>query len=458
MIWMMPIPMLARMKTPQKTHNQRQALHGVVALERALLAALAQQHDHGHDHRQHELRGIAEHGDQAVVAVGQRIDLAVLRQFAAAQGIGGLAGLRVGRTCHALHRRLLDRRAVGRWTPLSGRLFLVDWFVGHLTSLPPDHPGLSVVYSSGRGLSRARSTIDAAAVLRLDGFGRDGCPDSPCSIHPTIRKPDVKVSRTERGIPAHRSAPCPVRVRLYDRITPCTTNSGTTRIVFMGTPDFAAASLRALLAAAGERQWQVVAVATQPDRPAGRGKQMVESAVKQVAVAGGLPVLQPASLRKEPDAVAALRLLAPDVIVVAAYGLILPRSGAGDSHLWLHQRACQPAAGLSRRLAHHRLPSSTGWTRRASRSCSWTKEWIPARRCASRHEPIHADDTTATLSERLAVRGGDLLVETLADWLAGDGGAHRAEPAAGCSHPPAGGSRKKMAASTGRSPRPSSNA
>src|SRR5690606_19702573 len=103
-------------------------------------------------------------------------------------------------------------------------------------------------------------------------------------------------------------------------------NSGTTRIVFMGTPDFAAASLRALLATAGERQWQVVAVTTQPDRPAGRGKQMVESAVKQVAVAAGVPVLQPASLRKEPDAVAALRLLAPDVIVVAAYGLILPRT------------------------------------------------------------------------------------------------------------------------------------
>ena len=94
----------------------------------------------------------------------------------------------------------------------------------------------------------------------------------------------------------------------------------------MGTPEFATPSLHALLAAATEQHWQVVAVATQPDRPAGRSKTPVSSPVKQVALAAGVPVLQPASLRKEPDAVEAIRLLAPDVIVVAAYGLILPKS------------------------------------------------------------------------------------------------------------------------------------
>ena len=94
----------------------------------------------------------------------------------------------------------------------------------------------------------------------------------------------------------------------------------------MGTPEFAASSLHALLAAAAAHHWQVVAVATQPDRPAGRSKTPVSSPVKQAALAANLPVLQPASLRKDPAAVESLRLLAPDVIVVAAYGLILPKS------------------------------------------------------------------------------------------------------------------------------------
>ena len=100
----------------------------------------------------------------------------------------------------------------------------------------------------------------------------------------------------------------------------------TIRIVFMGTPDFAVPSLRALCAHAETAQWQVVAVATQPDRPAGRGNRVVASPVKQVAAEQGIPVLQPASLRKEPQSVAALRALAPDLLVVAAYGLILPRA------------------------------------------------------------------------------------------------------------------------------------
>ena len=187
----------------------------------------------------------------------------------------------------------------------------------------------------------------------------------------------------------------------------------------MGTPDFAAASLRALLVAADVRPWQVVAVATQPDRPAGRGKQMVTSAVKQVAEPAGIPILQPASLRKEPDAVEALRLLSPDVIVVAAYGLILPRSvleipafGCINVHASLlpaYRGASPITAAILDGL------DATGVTIMLMDEGMDTG---PALRQAV--QPITADDTTATLSERLAVQGGELLVETLADWLAGN--------------------------------------
>jgi methionyl-tRNA formyltransferase len=94
-----------------------------------------------------------------------------------------------------------------------------------------------------------------------------------------------------------------------------------TRVIFAGTPDFALASLQALV----ESGRVPVAVLTQPDRPAGRGKKLTASPVKQYAAAQGIPVLQPASLRDE-AAVAELKALRPDVLIVAAYGLILPQS------------------------------------------------------------------------------------------------------------------------------------
>ena len=92
------------------------------------------------------------------------------------------------------------------------------------------------------------------------------------------------------------------------------------RIVFAGTPEFAVPSLRA----AAQRN-EVVAVYTQPDRPAGRGRGLALSPVKQEALARGLPVLQPETLR-DPAAQAQLRALEPDLLVVVAYGLILPRA------------------------------------------------------------------------------------------------------------------------------------
>ena len=93
------------------------------------------------------------------------------------------------------------------------------------------------------------------------------------------------------------------------------------RIIFAGTPDFALASLKALVAAGRVP----CAVLTQPDRPAGRGKQLKASPVKTFAIEQGIPVLQPPSLRDE-EQVATLAALEPDVMIVAAYGLILPQA------------------------------------------------------------------------------------------------------------------------------------
>ncbi|MCX7707621.1 MAG: formyltransferase family protein, partial [Anaerolineae bacterium] len=89
----------------------------------------------------------------------------------------------------------------------------------------------------------------------------------------------------------------------------------------MGTPEFAVPSLEALVSAG----YDIVGVLTKPDQPAGRGQRLEESPVKRAARARGLPIYQPATLRSA-EAQAMLAALAPDVIVVAAYGLILPQA------------------------------------------------------------------------------------------------------------------------------------
>ncbi|MCS6948420.1 MAG: methionyl-tRNA formyltransferase, partial [Steroidobacteraceae bacterium] len=93
----------------------------------------------------------------------------------------------------------------------------------------------------------------------------------------------------------------------------------TLRVAFAGTPEFAVAPLRAILAS----RHPLVGVLTQPDRPAGRGRQVAASPVKRVALAQGVPLAQPASLRSPEDR-AALASWQVDVLVVVAYGLILP--------------------------------------------------------------------------------------------------------------------------------------
>jgi methionyl-tRNA formyltransferase len=100
------------------------------------------------------------------------------------------------------------------------------------------------------------------------------------------------------------------------------------RIVFAGTPEFAVPALAALL----EGGYAIAAVYTQPDRPAGRGRKLTPSPVKQAAIAAGIPVLQPASLRDE-AALAELCALQADLMVVAAYGLLLPRAALAAPRL-----------------------------------------------------------------------------------------------------------------------------
>ena len=100
------------------------------------------------------------------------------------------------------------------------------------------------------------------------------------------------------------------------------------RIVFMGTPAFATPSLRALVShGASGNVWAdglaVVGVVTRPDKPVGRGRTVAFSPIKQLALDLGLPVLQPGPLRR-PEAQAALQALAPDLLIVAAFGQILP--------------------------------------------------------------------------------------------------------------------------------------
>lgn len=187
----------------------------------------------------------------------------------------------------------------------------------------------------------------------------------------------------------------------------------------MGTPDFAVPTLCALHDHAPAHGWALVAAVTQPDRPAGRGKQLAASPVKQQALAYGLPVLQPATLRKDSAAVEALAALAPDLLVVAAYGLILPRRvlaiptfGCINVHASLLP-AYRGASPISAAILDG--VSTTGVTIMLMDEGMDTGPVL-----AQAEQPIQPDDTTATLSARLAEQGAALLVETLPRWLAGE--------------------------------------
>src|SRR4249919_3260401 len=135
----------------------------------------------------------------------------------------------------------------------------------------------------------------------------------------------------------------------------------TLRIVFAGTPDFAVPSLRA----AAQRN-EVVAVYTQPDRPAGRGRELTPSPVKREALLRGIEVVQPENFRPVVSK-DALRALKPDLMIVVAYGLILPQSvldiptyGCWNVHAALARRRADPACDRSGRPRIGRVPDADG--------------------------------------------------------------------------------------------------
>ncbi len=178
-------------------------------------------------------------------------------------------------------------------------------------------------------------------------------------------------------------------------------------IVFAGTPLFAATVLQALL----DNAQAVTAVYTQPDRPAGRGRKLAPSPVKQLALQHGLPVAQPPTL-KDAQAQQSLRALKPDVLIVVAYGLILPRAvleiprlDCINVHASLLPR-WRGAAPIQRALLAG--DSETGITLMRMDEGLDTGPMLAKRAC-----PILQDDTTQTLHDRLAALGSALLVESL---------------------------------------------
>ena len=199
------------------------------------------------------------------------------------------------------------------------------------------------------------------------------------------------------------------------------------RIVFMGTPEFALPSLAALCDAAAHGGWQLAGVVTQPDRRAGRGKKLIAGPVKTFALEQGLPVMQPERLRSrrasadagQPDTLEDLRMLAPDLFVVAAYGQILPRGaleiptfGCLNVHASLlpaYRGASPITAALLDGL------TETGVTIMLMDEGMDTGPMLIQARL-----PIRSDETADALSRRLAARGARLLIETIPAWLAGD--------------------------------------
>lgn len=183
--------------------------------------------------------------------------------------------------------------------------------------------------------------------------------------------------------------------------------SDSLRIIFAGTPDFAARHLDALLSS----EHQVVGVFTQPDRPAGRGKKLMPSPVKVLAEEKGLPVYQPSSLRPQENQQLVADLQA-DVMVVVAYGLILPkvvlempRLGCINVHGSLLPR-WRGAAPIQRSLWAG--DNETGVTIMQMDVGLDTGDMLYKLAC-----PITAEDTSATLYDKLAQLGPHGLIETL---------------------------------------------
>lgn len=185
------------------------------------------------------------------------------------------------------------------------------------------------------------------------------------------------------------------------------------KIIFAGTPEFAAVALDALL----KTEHEIVAVYTQPDRKAGRGQKLTASAVKQLALAHDLPVYQPLHFKSSTEeglaAQAELKALNADVMVVAAYGLILPqvvldtpKYGCLNIHGSLLPR-WRGAAPIQRAIATG--DAETGVTIMKMAAGLDTGDMMYKTLC-----PITAEDTSASLHDKLAIQGAEAIVAVLA--------------------------------------------
>ena len=185
------------------------------------------------------------------------------------------------------------------------------------------------------------------------------------------------------------------------------------RIVFMGTPDFASASLQKLI----DEHFDVVGVFTQPDKPRGRGMEMSFSPVKQVALANGLPVFQPEKMR-DGTALSQIKALSPDILVVVAYGRLLPddilavpKYGAVNVHGSLLPKY-RGAAPIQWAVLNGDKVTGVSTMYLASEMDSgdiiYTSE-----------TEIGEFETSGELFDRLMVMGAELLVKTLRDIEAG---------------------------------------
>ncbi len=186
------------------------------------------------------------------------------------------------------------------------------------------------------------------------------------------------------------------------------------RIIFMGTAELSVASLQELARTAG---FQVVAVVTQPDRPRGRDMKLQASTVKAAAVAAGLPVLQPERARS-PDFIAELAKLLPDLIVVVAYGQILPQA-----ILDLPKHGCLNVH--TSLLPKYRGAAPIQWAILDGEPVTGVTimkmdAGLDTGDIVSLEETVISDnDTAATLHDRLGAIGARLLARTIPDYVAG---------------------------------------
>lgn len=236
--------------------------------------------------------------------------------------------------------------------------------------------------------------------------GQHGSAVTPGSPHREQARSHMKMSQPVRSLAHCHQFPRPPIPSEYSMTEPL-------RIVFAGTPEFAAEHLKALL----DTPYEIVAVYTQPDRPAGRGQKLMPSPVKQLALEHNITVMQPPTLRA-PEAQAELAALKPDLLVVVAYGLILPqvvldipRLGCINSHASLLPR-WRGAAPIQRAIEAG--DSESGVTVMRMEAGLDTGPMLLKSVTA-----ITADDTGGSLHDRLAELGPPAVIQAIAGLAAG---------------------------------------